>query len=68
MLKILFPDFIGSCFLIIEVYFLEFRALCTYDFCTFLHIGYTSIQLKTSVILPYGYISYKIIRRHNFSS
>lgn len=25
---------------------LEFRALCIYDLCTFLHISYTLIQLK----------------------
>lgn len=44
---------------------LEFRAVCIHDLCTFLHIGYTSI---TKTLLLYGYILYKIIRRHNFSS
>lgn len=36
---------------------LEFRALYIYDLCTFLHIGYTLIQLKTLILLLYGYIS-----------
>lgn len=47
---------------------LEFRALCIYDLCTFLYISYTLIRLKTLILLFYGYILYKIIRRHNFSS
>lgn len=52
--NVLFLDLIGGYMTVFNSS--EFRALCTYDLCAFLHIGYAFIQLKPSILLPYHYI------------
>ena len=46
--SILCLDLIGGYMDVFNI--LEFRALYIYDSCTFLHIGYTLIQLKTLIL------------------